>query len=120
MMPELDVTSAGLAAHEGKPIDDVGLELLKNNGYPMHEHSARKLDLKLMQDADLVLTMEKIHQQRLMRLYPSHSGRVMLLGKWQGDIEISDPFRKSREAFGLVFRQIERACDSWGKILSEK
>ena len=42
----------------------------------------------------------------------------MLLGKWQDNLEINDPYRKSAEAFAQVFNQIETACDAWSERLN--
>lgn len=116
-MPGVEISSAGISALVGRGIDNIGLKLLEQKGYPVTSHKAKKVNEDLMQVADVVLTMEKRHQQQLMKDYPSLSGKVMLLGKWQGDSEISDPYKKSREAFEYIFDQIERACKSWVDVL---
>jgi protein-tyrosine phosphatase len=87
------------------------------HGYDSQNHSARQLTEQLIQEAELVLVMEEFQQRRLMRDYPSSSGKVMLLGKWLNNLEINDPYRKSSEAFALVFEQIERACQVWSEKL---
>jgi protein-tyrosine phosphatase len=87
------------------------------HGYDSRNHSARQLTEQLIQEAELVLVMEEFQQRRLMRDYPSSSGKVMLLGKWLNNLEINDPYRKSSEAFALVFEQIERACQVWSEKL---
>jgi protein-tyrosine phosphatase len=75
------------------------------------------LDEQMLQQADLVLVMENFQQRRLMAEYPSASGKVMLLGKWLNNLEINDPYGKSTEAFSLVFKQIESACEAWSEKL---
>jgi protein-tyrosine phosphatase len=103
-----------------KPIDPNAAHELLQNGYKDQNHSARQLDEQLIQQADLVLVMEEFQHQRLMRDYPSCSGKVMLLGKWLNNLEINDPYRKSSEAFALVFQQIEQACQLWSEKLAKK
>lgn len=93
--------------------------MLDLHGYDYQDHTARQLDEQLIQDADLVLVMEEFQQRRLMRDYPSSSGKVLLLGKWLNNLEINDPYRKSIEAFALVFDQIERACQAWSEKLTK-
>ena len=66
----------------------------------------------MLVEADLVLVMEKAHQQSLMDRYPAYSGKVMLLGHWFGQ-EIDDPYHKSDEAFRFIFEQIEESCSEW-------
>jgi protein-tyrosine phosphatase len=116
--PGLNISSAGIDALVGKPINFNAMHQLSLNGYMDQKHSARQLSQKLIQEADLVLVMEEFQRRRLMREYPSESGKVMLLGKWLGNLEINDPYRKSAEAFSLVFEQIERACKAWARKLS--
>lgn len=90
---------------------------MQANGYDADGHSARQLDEQMLQQADLVLVMETFQQQRLMAEYPSTSGKVMLLGKWLNNLEINDPYGKSTEAFSLVFKQLESACETWSEKL---
>lgn len=118
--PELNVSSAGISALVDKPIDASAAKELIAHGYNSNGHSARKLNELLIQEADLILVMENFQQQRLMKEYPAASGKVMLLGKWLDNLEINDPYRKSSEAFSLVFEQIESACKLWSSKLGSK
>ena len=104
----------------GKPIDVSAAKELMAHGYRFEGHSARQLDEQMVQAADLILVMEDFQQQRLMKEYPASSGKVMLLGKWLNNLEINDPYRKSLEAFSLVFEQIESACKLWSDKLGGK
>ena len=104
----------------GKPIDANASYELKTNGYAFNSHSARQLDDRMLQQADLVLVMEIFQQQRLMAEYPAASGKVMLLGKWLNNLEINDPYGKSAEAFSMVFKQLEQACEIWSEKLGGK
>ncbi len=103
----------------GKPIDSNAAVELVSHGYLNSDHSARQLDEEMVQQADLILVMESFQQQRLMKDYPGASGKVMLLGKWLNNLEINDPYKKSSEAFGLVFDQIESACNAWSERLDD-
>jgi protein-tyrosine phosphatase len=115
--PQLNISSAGIKALVDKPIYPSAAHELSNNGYVNQNHNARQLDGWMVAQADLILVMEKFQQQRLMSEYPAASGRIMLLGQWQDNLEINDPYRKSAEVFSLVFKQIEQACASWSKKL---
>lgn len=57
--------------------------------------------------------MEKWQKFELINKYPEASGKVFLLGKWHGDKEINDPYRKSKEVYRLVFETIEECCLAW-------
>ncbi len=43
----------------------------------------------------------------------------MLLGHWMGGKEIPDPYRKSDEAFDLVYQLINQACRSWAEKIGQ-
>jgi protein-tyrosine phosphatase len=109
----LNISSAGIKALVDKPIDASAAKELDANGYSSDNHVSRQLNDQMVQEADLILVMEVFQQQRLMKEYPAASGKVMLLGKWLNNLEINDPYRKSAEAFALVFDQIQSACQLW-------
>jgi protein-tyrosine phosphatase len=111
-LPGNNISSAGIGALVNEPIHPGAAVLLRKHGYDTDNHSARQIDGVMLNDADLVLVMDKGHQATLMKRYPSSSGKVMLLGAWL-DKEIHDPYRKSDEVFKYVFEQIEESCLSW-------
>ena len=111
-LPDKVISSAGFGALVGRGIEPSAAVLLQQYGYDADDHSARQVTGDMLNDADLVLVMEKEHQLTLMGRYPSFSGKVMLLGEWSNK-EIHDPYHKSDEAFKSIFDQIEEACMSW-------
>lgn len=57
--------------------------------------------------------MEKSHIAAIGRMTPEVSGTAVLPGKWQGDTEISAPFRQQHPAFDHVYGLIQRSVDAW-------
>ena len=117
-LPHINVTSAGLGALADQGIDDRAAEALCSSGYDSENHKARVLNSELVNNSDLVLVMGKGHQAAIMGRYPCASGKIMLLGKWSGDLEIVDPYRKSMEVYQHVYNQIETCCSDWYQRLS--
>ncbi|TWX72947.1 low molecular weight protein-tyrosine-phosphatase [Colwellia sp. C1TZA3] len=117
LMPDKDITSAGIGALVDHEIEKNAAQLLASHNYNSDNHKARQVSTDIINQAELILVMEKKHQQVLMQQYPSASGKVMLLGKWHGDEEIPDPYRKSLTAFEHAFTQIEKNCQAWTKKL---
>jgi protein-tyrosine phosphatase len=115
LLKEIIITSAGLNALEGYPINENSKKILSLNGYDDLEHSAKKINNDLIQKADIILAMEYAHIKQLMHLYPEASGKIMLLGHWINNQEVSDPYKKSFEAYELVYEQITQACNLWAK-----
>lgn len=111
--PAFTVSSAGLGALVGKPIDQLAESVLQANGHPASSHSARQLTRELLHSADLVLTMEKRHVEHILGIAPEARGKVFLLGKWQKEREIDDPYRKGEAAFQLAYKQILEGTLAW-------
>lgn len=117
LTPNKEITSAGIGALVDHPIEKNAAELLDIHNYPSENHQARQVSNSIINNANLILVMEKKHQQVLMQKYPSASGKVMLLGQWNNEEEIPDPYRKSKEAFEHAFIQIEKNCQAWAQKL---
>ena len=117
-LTDLAVESAGLTAKTGEPPDPVYLDMAQTIGLDLSRHQSKPVTRELLRDADLALVMTGDQKRRLAERYPEFSGKIMLLGHWMdGGVSISDPHRKSIDAYRAVFAQIRDACDHWaGKL----
>jgi protein-tyrosine phosphatase len=111
------VTSAGLNAPSGWPIDPLAWQLLDEHGVAGEVHRARQIDADLLRQSDLILAMERSHVSAIARIAPEVSGRVFLLDKWVEARDIPDPFRQQRPAFEHVYSLIDRGVASWLRYL---
>jgi protein-tyrosine phosphatase len=111
------ISSAGVAALTGEPMDPMACEILRSHGYQDMEHKATQLQRVHVQDADLILVMEKNLMDVVLRLSPEARGKIFTLGKWQEDRAIPDPYKQSRVAFEHTFVLIQEATTSWLKYL---
>ncbi|MEJ8690527.1 protein tyrosine phosphatase, partial [Klebsiella pneumoniae] len=67
----------------------------------------------------LILVMERMHLEQVSNIAPELRGKTMLLGHWNGNKDIPDPYKKSDEAFDSVYKLIEQSCKCWiSKIAS--
>lgn len=115
--PEKTVASAGVGALVDKPVDETALAILSEHGIDATGHRARQVTAKMLAKADLVLVMEENHLKQLHVLAPQIRGRTFLLGKWQDDKPVPDPYRQQRPAFEYAFKLIDEATDNWLKYL---
>jgi protein-tyrosine phosphatase len=113
----ISVSSAGLTALEGKPADSTAKQLAQAHGINMDTHQGRQLNSELVAQNSIILVMEQRHLDELHSCYTEARGKTFLLGKWLGDKEIPDPYRKSIEAFGHVYTLIDSACSAWQEYL---
>jgi protein-tyrosine phosphatase len=113
----IHVSSAGLKALVGRPMDQNAMQILKENGIDAAGHRARQLDPAMLREADLVLAMERDHLTAVSRISPQSSGKLFLLDKWNDADDVPDPFRQSRQLFEHVHAMIERGVESWLRYL---
>lgn len=115
--PGLTIHSAGLGALVDKPIDETAGRILLEHAIDASEHRARQLRSSMLMEADLILAMEAEHLKGISEIAPQVSGKAFLLGKWSQNEKVPDPYRKSREAFDHVYKQIDKFTDDWLKYL---
>lgn len=113
LLPNRDVSSAGLAAVVGHDMDETARDVAAAHGLVCPPHQARQLDGTIAARADLVLVMEKRQRNEVMKRYPAASGKVFLLSHWDGGEDIPDPFRRDRTVFDNVYRMLEQGVQTW-------
>ncbi|NLC01668.1 MAG: low molecular weight phosphotyrosine protein phosphatase [Pseudomonas formosensis] len=109
----IEVTSAGLGALVGKPVDSTAAEVMATAGYSLPDHQARQLTPDMLRGADLILAMEQKHLQSIHSMAPEARGKTFLFGKWLDSCEVPDPYRQQLPAFEHVFRILDKAADAW-------
>ena len=118
---DMAVASAGLSALVGHPIDNTALAILRRHGHHPQPHRARQLNAEMIHEANLILVMEQSQIDSVIRLAPEARGKTFLLGKWQTDQEIPDPYRKGPEAFERAYSLIESAVAPWiGRVRARR
>jgi len=115
--PNLIVESAGLGALVGKGADERATNVAQEHDLSLDGHVARQVSGRMCRDYDLILAMEKRHIPALCELAPEMRGKVMLFGHWDGEREIPDPYRKSREAFEAVYTLLDQSAQQWAQAL---
>lgn len=113
-----EISSAGLAALEGQTIESTARVVLEENGHTPRAHKARQLTHDTVIASDLILAMEKRHLEDILKIAPEARGKVFLLGKWQDDREIDDPYRQGKPAFVHAYALIEEAVHAWAQRLA--
>ena len=111
--PGIAVESAGLAALVGNPVDPLAESVLLEHGLSAATHVARQVTPALIGAADLVLAMDKRHVSAVHALVPHARGKTFLLGRWDGGVEVPDPYGKPRTEFERAHTLIERAVGHW-------
>ncbi|PIB53228.1 phosphotyrosine protein phosphatase [Pseudomonas sp. 2822-17] len=114
----IQVRSAGLAALRDHPLEPTAGQVLLEHGHIPQAHKARQLNVEAVSEADLILVMEQRHIDGVLNLAPEARGKVFLLGKWQQNLEITDPYRQGKPAFVQAYALIEQAVQAWARRLA--
>lgn len=120
LLPELEVTSAGIHALVGKPADKTASEVAAEHGLSLHGHEARQFTAHLGAAHDLILVMEQGHKREIARVAPQLAGRVMLFDKWSGERGIADPYLRSKDYHERTFAALSEAAQGWATRLAPK
>ena len=77
--PEVVVTSAGTGALVGEPIDSAMAELMRADGVPVEDFSARQLTEEHAREANLILAMTRDHRAQVVEIFPGAVRRTFTL-----------------------------------------
>ncbi|WP_308280936.1 protein tyrosine phosphatase [Enterobacter sp. HG048] len=119
-LPGKQVTSAGILGLEGQPADAAAQVVARRHGVSLEGHVARKVTRSLLQQSDLILVMEPEHLRFIATMAPENRGKSLLFGQWLESRDIPDPYRKSREVYEYVFKQLGKASQEWARRLSQQ
>jgi protein-tyrosine-phosphatase len=106
--------SAGIRAFEGDGMDPVMRRLLAEQGVATSGHRARRLNRRLVRDADLVLVTERAQVKEVEALDPTSRGKVWPLGKWE-DSDVADPHGGHVAGYRASLVHIEHLVMGWLK-----
>jgi hypothetical protein len=95
LVDRLDICSAGTGGwHAGEPMDPRARAVLERRGYVDHGHRARPFETKWFEATDLIVCMDRGHQQTLLSLARGKAGdkryderlvwRRLTAGRWCG------------------------------------
>lgn len=117
---DIDVQSAGTFAFLGMAPTAETLKMVYSLGLDASSHRAQKTTWELVRQSDVILTMERKHQEELMRQFPSEAGRVHLLGEFarvDSAAEVQDPIGGTESYYRQCFDQISSMIKKLGGLL---
>ncbi|MFF7706232.1 low molecular weight protein-tyrosine-phosphatase [Pseudomonas sp. NPDC007930] len=115
---DVQVASAGLKACVGAGIDPNAQAVLQQAHLDGSAHRACQVSPDMLRWAELVLVMEQHHISAVVNDAPQVRGKAFLIGKWQNDQEIADPFRRPKKEFQTTYQLLSRCIDDWLPYLS--
>ncbi|UOF91597.1 low molecular weight protein arginine phosphatase [Fodinisporobacter ferrooxydans] len=118
----VQVRSAGISAMQAAAASAHAIEVLKQRNIRLDSHQSTPVDARLVEWADMILTMTMSHKHILVSQYPESSGKAFALLEYiQEDpqqmpangwsMDVSDPYGGDRERYEACADQLERAIE---------
>ena len=107
------VSSAGIQALVNQPADALAQEIAQTHGLDLSPHLGRQVEKSVLEEHELILVMEDHHRDYIRSRFPQVSGKVFLLGKWEEEMQVPDPYKKSPDFFKEVYSHIDRSVAHW-------
>lgn len=102
------IESAGTWPLEGMPAVEKTQKVVRKRGIDISDHRSKGVNCQLLEDFDLILTMEKGQKEALMVEFPEYADKIFLLSEMVNIFEeIEDPIGLSDEDFEDTAGQIE-------------
>jgi protein-tyrosine phosphatase len=114
--PEKSVRSAGLTAMTGYPADPLAVQVMQEQGIDIRAHRAQSLAGWMVQDAELILTMDSTQKRLVEQQYAAAKGKVFRLGEF-GKYDIADPYRQDLNVFRHAYDLISQGVDDMASRL---
>jgi len=111
---DVEVLSAGIMMLGGMGATEQTKEILKEEGMDVSTHLSQMVTKDMIDKSDIVLVMEKIHEEKILQAEPRAKNRVFLLkefARMNNSLDIADPIGKSTEFYRSIFANIKQAVE---------
>ena len=106
------IESAGVWAMIRAPAAENTLQVLRERGVDLTSHLARQISGRMVEEFNLILTMERNHQEALQAAFPDQSEKIHMLTELVGiKGDITDPIGFPILLFEETAREIEKILE---------
>ena len=105
------VVSAGTSATPGGCAADEAVAVMRERGLDLSAHESQALDERLVQFADVIITMTRSHRDAILACYPQAAARTFVLSRGRGDV--ADPIGGPPELYRRCAEQIDAYLAEW-------
>jgi protein-tyrosine phosphatase len=122
---DVTVRSAGLVQREGRPSPADALEAARELGVTLESHASTRLTRTLVDEASLVIVMDRYHEALLLQAYPHVLPRLVELWRFvvphsAGEDVLQDPYGRGSAAVRECYRRIAGATHGLASALQTR
>lgn len=118
---DVEVDSAGMIAVEGMGATEETRQVLAQEGIDALAHRSKRVNKELVDESDIILVMEKIHEERILQFAPEAKNRLFLLKEFakinDSNLNIADPIGGTFAFYQEIFSTIKDAVERISKII---
>lgn len=118
---DLEVLSGGIMMLEGLSPTEYTKQILQREGIDVSSHHSQKVNKEMINSADIILVMERLHEQRVLELTAQVKNRLFLLKEFakikDNNLDIADPIGKPLEFYKQIFVVIKQAIERIVEII---
>ncbi|MFC1614051.1 low molecular weight protein arginine phosphatase [Gemmatimonadota bacterium] len=118
------VSSAGIISLGGAPASKMAVEVCRDNGLDLSTHQSKRLTDSIIRDADLIIVMEQMHKELILKTNSADINKIKLLSEFVQDgsmvLDIEDPYGGNRDQYEHAYIDIELCLKGLVSELSGK
>jgi protein-tyrosine-phosphatase len=121
---DIDVGSAGIIAINGNPPTEETVKVMKESDVDVSGLKSRRLTRELVKGADLILVMEPMHKEAVLKLAPEAASKTFLLKEYGSaakvlpkGFSVRDPIGQPIENYRICRDEIDGELDRIAKIV---
>jgi protein-tyrosine-phosphatase len=107
----IEALSAGIMASEGREAEPFAISTCLENGVDISKHRSTMITRSMLEETDLVLTMEKMQYSYIRSMIHNQKEKVFLLksfGRIGMEADVEDPMARDIEAYEDCFEELKR------------
>ncbi len=118
---DIKVTSAGTAVFRQDGAAKHAVEIMKERKIDLSDHVSKPVGLEEIRQADLILTMTRVHKRAILEMAPEFEDKVFTLKEYvDGDLhetesghhlDIADPFGGTAQCYRACAAEIHEALE---------
>lgn len=120
---KVEISSSGTGATDGMKAADNAVKVLKEIGIDLSHHRSRRLTKRMIALSDLVVAMEKKHEDEILKLDPSARKKVIVMGSLDPNRvgpDVADPIGGDEEVYRRTRAEIEALTSLLIEFLESK
>jgi len=118
---DVEVSSAGIIVISGLGATAGTKEVLRRDGIDVSGFHSQRLTNEMVKKSDLILVMEKIHEEHVLQMAPEVQNRLFLLKEFakidDNDLEIRDPIGRTIETYEKTLAVIKEAVERVSNLI---